>query len=133
MPEDDAKACKDFWVSQTNKVTGFKRASHPCIICGAPVYYCKELSSPYCEKHKEYLEKDNEIISNMSSDAIVSLVCGIFDRARRDYLLKDKSITSDIDRITAKEFIESKWAMTLAGVDFDAEKVIAEWDRELEE
>lgn len=99
-----------------------------CIICG------KETQSDdyrevhiYCDEHREYAERDREIIRTTPLEYLYGLIAGIFFRARLDYMTD-----ADGKRADAEAFFRSDWAQDLSLSKFDVEELLDRLDEEAE-
>lgn len=106
-----------------------KRNIGQCIICG------KETKSPdyrnvpiYCEEHRAYADRDNEILETAPRELLFSLIRGIFIRARIDYMTN-----ADNMKVDAEIFFRSLWAQDLSLSEFDATEVLKQMDEDIED
>ena len=100
-----------------------------CIICG------KETISPdyrdvpiYCEEHRAYADKDDEILKTAPKELLFFLIRGIFIRARIDYMTNADGMKTD-----AEVFFRSLWAQDLSLSEFDATEVLKQMDEDIED
>ena len=99
-----------------------------CCICGAPIESEGRDTPIYCEEHRHYTQRDDMILQNLSLNDTFSICAAILQRARDDYLFDAEGQRSD-----AEWFFRSNWAQVITNGTIDAEFVIAELNRRIDE
>ena len=99
-----------------------------CCICGAPIESEGRDTPIYCEEHRHYAKQDNEILKNISLNDTFGICAAILQRARDDYIFD-----ADGQRSDAEWFFRSNWAQIITNGTLNAELVIAELDRRIDE
>lgn len=99
-----------------------------CCICGAPIESEGRDTPIYCEEHRRYTQRDDMILQNLSLNDTFSICAAILQRARDDYLFDAEGQRSD-----AEWFFRSNWAQVITNGTIDAEFVIAELNRRIDE
>lgn len=99
-----------------------------CCICGAQIKSEGRDTPIYCEEHRHYAKQDNEILKNISINDTFGICAAILQRARDDYIFD-----ADGQRSDAEWFFRSKWAQIITNGTLNAELVIAELDRRIDE
>ena len=118
--------CEEFWCAPEDKFNGVKNRQGTCIVCHKPVYANGQSEIPlYCYEHRAEAERDNKIIADIPEELMFSLIEGIFQKARTDYLTNENGMRSD-----AEAFFRSEWAQLLSLGGFDPEKVLKHLNRE---
>lgn len=99
-----------------------------CMVCGRATYSPDYRDVPiYCTKHREYAERDNEMIRTVPLEYMYALIAGIFFRARIDYMTNADGMGADAER-----FFRSDWAQDLSLSKFDVNEVLKTLDEEAE-
>ena len=99
-----------------------------CCICGVPIESEGRDTPIYCQRHQHYAKKDNAILQNLSLNDTFSICAAILQRARDDYIFD-----ADGQRRDAERFFRSNWMQIITNGTFDAEFVIAELNRRIDE
>lgn len=128
-PSEAKSECDQFWCAPEDKLSGTRNRASTCFVCGKPIYTVGNRDVPiYCEEHREYAERDSEIIREAPKELLFSLVAGIFLQARTDYLTNKDGQRSD-----AELFLTSNWAQDLSLDGFDAMKVLESLNEEMKD
>lgn len=98
-----------------------------CAICGSPLGEKGQFDRVYCDEHKAYAKVDDKILDEIPLELLFSLIAGIFERARIDYLTD-----ADGKRSDAEVFFRSLWAQDLSLSQFDPDMVLKLMDEEIE-
>lgn len=93
-----------------------------CIKCGKPI----GKTMAYCDEHRCCAEQDDKIIEDAPLELLFSLIEGVFERAKIDYVLN-----SEGERSEAEWFLRSEWAQTLSLSGYDPDKLIEMLDEEI--
>lgn len=99
-----------------------------CYICGTPIESEGRDTPIYCEKHRHYVKYDDLILRNLSLNDTFGICAAILQRARDDYIYD-----ADGQRSDAEVFLRGNWAQIITNGTLDAELVIAELDRRIDE
>lgn len=124
-PELAIDHCAGYCCGKYDKTTGVRHKQSRCYICGKPTYSSGNDVALYCKEHKAYAREDDKVLSNMPNELLLCLIGGIFERARDDYINN-----TDGEKESARQFLKSTWAKTLAIADFDADELIELMDEE---
>ena len=82
----------------------------------------------YCGKHRHCIKQDNMILQNISIYDTFSIAAAILQRARDDYIYD-----ADGQRSDAEWFFRSNWAQVITNCELNADYVLAELDRRIDE
>lgn len=120
--------CSDYWCGKMDKYSNVPNKEGRCLVCGKPIYSHGSEVPIYCLEHRAHLKKDDEVFEKMPRELLFSLIAGIFLRAREDYVTNADNQGSD-----AEVFLRSEWAQQLSLSSFDADAVIEQMDKEINE
>ena len=99
-----------------------------CCICGVPIESEGRDTPIYCEEHRHYARQDDLILQNISLNDTFGICAAILQRARDDYIYD-----ADGQRSDAEVFFRSNWAQIITNGALNAEYVIAELNRRIDE
>lgn len=126
-PKKAIGKCAGYWCGAEDKLTGIRHRESKCFICGKPVYSNGNDITLYCEEHREYAERDAQILREAPTEMLFGLIASIFIRARDDYLYD-----TDGNREDAEEFFRSTWAKELSMWEFNADEALRLLDEVIE-
>ena len=118
--------CDKFYCCSNDKITGVKHRESKCYICGKPVYSHSIETPIYCDEHRAHVKDDDKTIAEAPAELLFLLIAGIFLRARDDYIYNTDNKAYD-----AEVFLRGDWAQELSIKGFDAEKVLQNYDEEI--